>query len=226
MQLPLNLDLHENQTLDNYCWRGNEVIQSQLKLSLQSSGERFIYLSGKSGAGKSHILQAITHQISSNSIYLPLEEVVDYGLDVFDGLEQLDVICLDNIEKIGGNRELEIALFHLYNRIRDNNHSLLFISGKEPISNLSIQLPDLRSRITWGLSFHLNELAEEDKLKVLEQKAVDKGFKLPAAVGQYLINHCARDMHQLTSIIDTLDKASLAAKRKLTVPFVKQILNL
>lgn len=226
MQLPLDIDIQENQTLNNFCWRGNEILQNQIELSLHENGERFFYISGQSGVGKSHTLQAITHCIGSNSIYLPLEHLQDYGCDVFDGLDQLDVICLDNIEKITGIKELEVALFHLYNRIRDNNSSRLFIAGKEAISNLSIQLPDLRSRITWGLAFQLNELNEECKLHVIEQQAQSKGFNLPQTVGQYLINHCARDMHQLTNIINTLDRASLAAKRKLTIPFVKKILGL
>ncbi len=226
MQLPLNIDLQDPQTLTNFCWHGNEVLQSQLKLSLQQNGERFFYVWGNAGTGKSHLLQALTQEIGSNAIYLSLEQLSEYGHEMFEGIEQLDLICLDNIDAIAGIAPLEEALFHLYNRIRDNNHSQLVIAGQHNITNLRIALPDLLSRIAWGLVFQLNELSEIDKLKVIEQQARNKGFHLPEAVGHYLIKHCARDMHQLSSIIDTLDKASLVAKRKLTIPFVKQSLNL
>lgn len=225
MQLALDINLPENKSMDNFCWHGNELLQSQLELSQATAGERFFYLWGRSGSGKSHILQAITQRKHISAIYLPLEQLKDYGPDVFDGIEQLDVICLDNIEKISGIKELEVALFHLYNRLRDNGHSRLFIAGQHNLANLGIQLPDLHSRLSWGLVFHLKELDEEHKIEVLSQQAQAKGLELSTTVSQYLINHYARDMHQLSHLIDTLDKASLAAQRKLTIPFIKQILN-
>lgn len=226
MQLALDIDIQEHQTLSNFCWHGNEVLQSQLALSLKNEGEHFFYIWGNNGVGKSHLLQALTQHIGSSAIYLSMEQLKDYGSEIFEGIDQLDFICIDNVDAIAGNYEMEEALFHLYNRIRDNNHSHLIIADQKNLSNLSIQLPDLHSRIAWGLVFQMHELNEEDKLKVIEQQAHAKGFNLPENVGHYLIKHCARSMHQLTSIIGTLDKASLAAKRKLTVPFVKQILNL
>ena len=127
---------------------------------------------------------------------------------------------------VAGIKQLEEGLFHLYNRIRDNQHSQLVISGCHSLKNLPIILPDLRSRLAWGLVFQMNELDEENKLMVITQQAQAKGFHLPETVGNYLIKHCARDMTKLSQIIDELDKASLIAKRKLTIPFVKQSLNL
>lgn len=226
MQLPLAIDLHENKTLDNFNWFGNEVLQSQIQQSLHNPNERFFYLWGGAGVGKSHLLQAITKAYGANAIYLPMEQLVGYGKDVFEGMSQLDCICLDNIEQIANQGELEEALFHLYNQLRDNGHSRLYISGNGQIANLGIQLPDLRSRLSWGMVFPLQALPDQQKCLVLQELAQERGFLLPDSVGQYLITHCARDLQALSQIIDKLDKASLAAKRKLTVPFVKTVLGL
>ena len=226
MQLALDINYQEHQTFDNFCWHGNEILRNELNLSLSSEGERFFYIWGGAGGGKSHILQAITQKAGVNAIYLPMGQLLDYGQEVFEGMEQLDIICLDDLESIANQPDLEVALFHLYNRVRDNGHTRLFISGQFPIKHLSITLADLRSRIAWGLVFHLQELSEQDKLVVLAQQAEGKGMSLPASVSQYLLTHCARDMHQLKEIIEKLDKASLAAQRKLTIPFIKQTLDL
>ncbi len=226
MQLPLNLDLLDPKTLLNFCWQDNEILQSQLELSSEQKGERFFYLWGNSGTGKSHLLQGLTEEKSSNAIYLPLEQLTGYGTEIFDGIDQLDLVCLDNVEQIAGLKHFEEGLFHLYNRIRDNQRTQLVITGSHSLSNLPILLPDLRSRIAWGLVFQLNELSEENKLKVISQQAENKGFHLPETVGNYLIKHCSRNMHELSQIVHKLDTASLIAKRKLTIPFVKQSLNL
>lgn len=225
-QLPLEIVTPSHQTLDNFCWHGNEVLQNQLQLSLKQQGERFYYIWGKPGVGKSHLLQALSHVQAGQAIYLPLTQLHEYGTGILEDLDLLNIICLDQIEAISGSPSLEEALFHLYNRIRDNQSTTLIISGQHPVNQLPIELPDLSSRIAWGLSFHLQELDEAHKLMVLEQQAHAKGFELPPQVSKYLLTHCARDLHQLSTIIETLDKASLAAQRKLTVPFVKDILSL
>lgn len=226
MQLPLDIDIQEHQTLSNFFWHGNEVLKNQLELSLKNEGERFFYLWGSEGSGKSHLLKALTQKVGSNAIYLSLEQLKEYGSDIFEGIDQLDLICIDDIEAVSGNKDMEVGLFHLYNKIRDNNRSHLIIATPNNLKNLTIELPDLRSRLAWGLVFQMHELSEENKLKVIEKQAHEKGFELPEKVGLYLIKHCARSMHQLTETINTLDKASLIAKRKLTIPFVKEILEL
>lgn len=226
MQLPLNLDLIDPKTLSNFCWQGNEILQSQLQLALNKKGERFFYLWGETGTGKSHLLQGLTEEQLSGTIYLPLKQLTKYGAEIFDGIEQLELVCIDDIEEIAGIKHLEEGLFHLYNRIRDNQTTQLVIAGSHSLGNLPIHLPDLRSRIAWGLVFQLSELSEKNKLEVITQQALSKGFNLPETVGNYLISHCARDMNKLSEIIDTLDKASLVAKRKLTIPFVKECLKL
>lgn len=226
MQLTLEVALQENKTFDNFCWHANPVLKEQLMLALNDKGERFFYLWGQTGVGKTHLLQAITQEAGHSAIYLPLSQLLEYGVQVLDGLDELLWICLDDIDCIAGKPSLEEGLFHFYNRVRDNGKSRLFISGQQSLAQLGIQLADLHSRLTWGLVFHIEELSETDKLVALAHYAKEKGFTLPEAVGQYLIRHCARDMPHLIKLLNILDKASLASKRRLTIPFAKEILNL
>ena len=130
------------------------------------------------------------------------------------------------MELIAGDSEWEEALFHLYNRIKDKEQGLLIVSGNKPPVTLPIRLADLRSRLGWGLVIQLNELSEEEKINTLKLHALKRGFDLPESVGQFLLNRCSRNMHDLQELLNRLDDASLAAQRKITIPFVKYILKI
>jgi DnaA family protein len=104
--------------------------------------------------------------------------------------------------------------------------SLLIISGNQSPTTLPIKLLDLRSRLSWGLVIQLMELSDEDKINTLKLHAARRGFDLPESVGQFLISRCSRNMHDLHQLLNRLDDASLAAQRKITIPFVKNILGI
>lgn len=227
-QLALAIQLNDEATLTNFCWGSNSLLQQQLLASLTDEGERFFYLWGAEGCGKSHLLQACCQAIShaGTSIYLPLKILAEWGPESIDNLGEQSLIAVDDIDTIATCQAWEEALFHLYNRVRDNNKTILIISGKQPPSALPIQLADLCSRLAWGLVVQLAELDDELKIKTLQLYANKRGFELPFNVGQFLLNRCARNMHNLQQILDELDKASLAAQRKITLPFVKKALAL
>jgi len=222
-QLALDIQLNQEATLSNFNWQGNEVLHQQLLHSLSdTSNERLFYLWGNNGFGKSHLLQACCHFLSEHSsIYFPLQQFRDYGPMALDGLEQNAVICIDDIDCIADDKAWEEAIFHLYNRVRDAGSSYLLISGNTSPTTLPIVLPDLRSRLAWGLVFQINELPEEGKIQTLQIKAQERGFELSDSACQYLIKRCSRNMHDLLEILQQLDRASLAAKRKITIPFIK-----
>lgn len=227
-QLALAIQLNDEATLADFCWGSNALLQQQINSSLAGEGERLFYLWGGTGSGKSHLLQACCQALNNNAsaIYLPLQILKEWGPESIEDLGEQTLIAIDDIDAIAGDRGWEEALFHLYNRIRDNGKTILVISARQPLALLPIQLADLRSRLAWGLVVQLNELTDEDKIRTLQQYATKRGFELPAPVGQFLINRCARNMHDLHQLLDQLDKASLAAQRKITVPFVKVILDL
>ncbi|WP_028389125.1 DnaA regulatory inactivator Hda [Legionella fairfieldensis] len=226
-QLALTIQLNEEATLADFCWETNRLLQHQLINSLNGQGERFFYLWGGTGCGKTHLLQACCQAMdNASAIYLPLRILKEWGTESIEGLAEQRLLAIDDIEAIATDKAWEEALFHLYNRIRDNDKTILLISSQQPLSALTIQLADLRSRLAWGLVAQLNELSDELKIKTLQQHATKRGFTLPTSVVQFLLNRCTRNMHDLNQILNDLDKASLAAQRKITVPFAKSILGI
>lgn len=228
-QLALAIQLNNEATLADFCWGDNALLHQQLHHALNGQGERLIYLWGIEGSGKSHLLQACCQEISTknqSAIYLPLQTLKEWGPDVLEGMDEQTWICIDDLDAIANDAVWEEALFHLYNRVRDNGQTTLIISGRLPPANIAVRLPDLRSRLSWGLVIQLNELCDEDKINTLKLHASKRGFDLPTSVGQFLLNRCARNMHDLDILLNRLDEASLIAQRKITIPFVKHVLGL
>lgn len=227
-QLALAIQLNDEATLADFCWGDNTLLKQEINKTLVGQGERLFTIWGNPGSGKSHLLQACCQAMATQAaaIYLPLQILKEWGPQTIDGLAEQSLIAIDDIDSIASDSVWEEALFHLYNKVRDNDKTILLIASKQSLSSLSIKLPDLRSRLAWGLVTQLNELSDELKIKSLQQHANKRGFDLPTSVGQFLIKRCARNMHDLHHILDLLDKASLAAQRKITVPFVKTILSI
>lgn len=229
-QLALAIQLNDEATFADFCWGNgdNALLQQQLQQMLQGNGERFIYIWGTAGSGKSHLLQACCHQIESNktALYFPLQSLKAFGPEVIEGIEDQALIAIDDIDNIAGDTEWEKALFHLFNRIRDNEKTALIIAGQSPPSQLRLSLPDLQSRLSWGLIMQLQELDDLNKIHTLKLHAYKRGLELSTVVGQFLLRRCARNMHDLHDLLNRLDEASLIAQRKLTIPFVKNILNI
>ncbi|MFJ1268432.1 DnaA regulatory inactivator Hda [Legionella lytica] len=227
-QLALAIKLNDEATLSDFNWGENKLLQQQLQRMLTLKEERLLYLWGCNGSGKSHLLQASCQAVNSteSAIYLPLNLLKEWGPQAIEGLEEQTLICIDDIDAIAEDSAWEEALFHLYNRIKDMEKSLLIISGNQSPTTLPIKLADLRSRLSWGLVIQLMELSDEDKINTLKLHAARRGFDLPASVGQFLISRCSRNMHDLHQLLNRLDDASLAAQRKITIPFVKNILGI
>lgn len=227
-QLALAIQLNDEATLSDFCWGNNSLLKEQLTNTLLGSGEKFLSLWGNEGSGKSHLLQACCQALSPplKAIYLPLRILKEWGPQCLEGLEEQTLIALDDVDCIAGDSQWEEALFHFYNKIRDKEQTILILSATDSPSSLKIQLPDLQSRIGWGLTLKIHDLSDELKIKTIQHHAKKRGFEISSLVGQFLIKRCSRNMRDLHSILDQLDTASLAAKRKITVPFVKSILNL
>jgi len=221
----LNVQLNQSISLDDFVAAGNQQLLHSLHELVTSSESKFIYIWGEQGTGKTHLLHGVCHLASRESIsiaYVPMS-LSDISIEYLNSLEDVVVICIDDIHLIADKPEWEQAYFHLYNLIRERGHRLL-VSANAPPRNLGIALEDLRSRLAWGLVYQVQALDDQTKIIALQQKSRSRGFDLPDNVAQYLINHCPRDSHSLFSIVDKLDKASIAAQRKITIPFVKELL--
>lgn len=228
-QLPLmGLQLRDDATFANFTIGENAAVLKQCQAMAVGGGEQYLYLWGQQGAGCSHLLQACCHRASEQGLpcaYFSLADVDELSPEMLEGLESLALLCLDDLEAIAAKQEWEHALFHLYNRMRDAGTKFI-AAGPCGASQLPLQLPDLRSRLAWGLSYQVHELKDADKIATLQMRASNRGFDLPAEVANFLLTRCSRNMRDLADILNTLDEASLVSQRKLTIPFVKQTLQL
>lgn len=144
---------------------------------------------------------------------------------LLDGLEQLDLVCIDDLHLLEGQPEWQTAMFHLYNRVRDSGRQLLLGARKSP-RGMDISLADLLSRLQWSLVFQLQPMNDRDKVAALRRRSRLRGFDLPEDVAQYILHRAPRDTRALFLLLEQLDRASLMAQRKITIPFVKQVLDI
>lgn len=226
-QLSLGLALKDDATFDNFTAGDNQILLNQLQQAFTQRDERFFYLWSASGCGKTHLLQACCHQatqLRQTASFLALADFQQYSPEVLMGLETLDCVVLDDIEKIAGNDAWQEAIFHLYNRMRAAE-GLLIVSGNVAPTQLAITLPDLTSRLAWGLVFQVKALSDQDKSLALIQRANLRGMEMSPQVANYLLTRCSRDMKQLLALLDTLDRVSLAEQRRLTIPFVREVIH-
>jgi len=228
VQLPLGVRLRPDAQFNNFLVGPNALILDSLQALFDSDDcEPIIYISGASGSGRSHLLQACCHQAEisdKEAIYLPAAELQPLAPAVFESLEYYDLICLDDLERLLGKPEWEEALFHLYNRVRDAGKQLVIAADEAP-AFVGAELADLRSRLGWGLVFQIKPLSDQQKLEVLSLSANARGLSVTDEVMRFMLNHGERNLSVLMDQLDQLDQASLSAKRKLTIPFVKQVLN-
>ena len=227
LQLPLGFSLRESASLETFFPGENDQLLAAIRAVAEHRGERFLYLWGMRNSGKSHLLQAACRLASERAMtvaYIPLGEAAGFTPEILQDLGSLDLVCLDDLQVIAGQPHWEQALFHLFNQLRDRNAALLVSADRSP-ARLPMQLADLDSRLSWGVSYQLRPLADAEKMDALVRYASRRGLELPEATASYILRHSARDMGSLVRTLDRLDRASLAAQRRLTVPFVRTLLD-
>lgn len=206
----------------------NTQAVSHLKFLIKHPENSYIYLWGSEGIGKSHLLHAMVEQASANNLtasYFSFDNLSSYTPEILESFESFDIVCLDDIQHIAGNKLWEEHLFGFYNRIKDAN-KVLVIAASSSVIGLGIKLPDLQSRLAWGVSYNLKPLDDEDKKLLLKTKAHERGMTLPDELAQFLISRGRRDINGLFEMLNQLDQLSLRYKRKLTIPFAKEVLGL
>ena len=228
-QLPLALRYPPEQRFET--WIGAPAVLAQLQSLARGDGGRLLgrnfYLQGAIGSGKTHLLLATCAAVDAlgeRCDYLSLARVRGRARAAFEGLECTGLLALDDVDAIAGNREDEIALFDLHNRARDAGSGLIYAARDVPAA-LPLVLPDLRSRLVQCTLLGLRMLDDVGRAEVLRQRAAARGLQFDEAALDWLLRRHSRDLSDLGVLFERLDQASLAAQRRLTVPFLRQVLG-
>jgi DnaA family protein len=226
-QLPLGLALRDSARFASYFPGPNTEAVRCLQLAAAGEGETLVFLSGASGLGKTHLLQAACHAATRHehaAAYLPLDELKTLSPDLFDGMQEMQLVCVDDVQTIAGLQEWETGLFHLFNRVRESG-SRLVVAGSDRADRLGIQLPDLVSRLGWGVTYALSPLDGDTVQQALVHRASSRGLELPEETATFLLKRIPRDLPSVFELLDRLDEASMVEQRRLTIPFVKAVLD-
>jgi len=225
-QLPLGVRLPDRAVFASFLpARNREAVDYVVRLAgAEISGT--VWVCGASGSGKSHLLQAVCARASDRmrAGYLPLQELAPLGVEVLEGMRQLECLCIDDLEQIVGQIEWERGLFGIVREAEDSGARIV-VAAKSPPALLAWALPDLGSRLAASAVFQLRALDESEQQEALQLRARLRGFELPEETSRWLQRRFPRDMRALYGILDTLDEAALVAQRKLTVPFIRSVLR-
>ena len=226
-QIPLTLEWPEHATFENFVSGQNVQLLAHLSEIGRGEGEFCTYLYSLShGLGLTHLLQASCHAVTQQgktAAYLSFKHT-HFSPDILEGLESVSLLCLDDVEQIAGQSQWAVALFDLYHRLQDKNTQLV-VAGHGLPRQMNWALPDLQSRFASAVIFQIHSLSDGEKITVLRQRAASRGLNLSEEVGHYLLSHYPRDICVLINMLDKLDRAALVAQRRLTVPFIKEILS-
>ncbi|PCI21668.1 MAG: DnaA regulatory inactivator Hda [Piscirickettsiaceae bacterium] len=218
-QIPLPLQLHDDYNFDNFIAGNNSLILR----SLQTLDDTFIFLWGDAGTGKTHLLQAACQHASTlnkTTSYLPLQDLLDFSPNILDGMESVNLICIDDIDAINGNATWEEGIFNLFNNLKQQGGQLI-VSSKTSPQYLPLALSDLKSRLCSCLPLNIYPLDNESTIKAMQHRAKSLGLVLNSDVAEFILSRFPRDLPTLWRLLQRLNHASLAAQRKLTIPFVK-----
>ena len=181
---------------------------------------------GAKDSGKTYLLQALCNQFNNqgkSSFFLPMRQAIELSVDILDSLENIDLVCIDGIENVVGNKTWETAIFNLINRSLNSDNRLIFTSSKN-IDDMNFELKDLDSRLRKIQSHELHSLADDDILYALKHIANLRCIELGSKEAQYLLTYADRNISDLVKILESLDQLSMEMKRKITIPLIKEVI--
>lgn len=223
-QLALPLRLADHAVFESFWPAGNEAVVAMLESLARGGDGPGCWLWGAPAAGKTHLLQAVCERLGDRAMYLPLGQLAGAGPGILDGVAARSFVCIDDIDRSAGRHAWELALFDLCNQLTDNGGTLLAAARMAP-RECGIELPDLQSRLTRLPVFRVRVLPEPERVGALQLRARHRGLDLPDETARYLLGRSRRDMASLYRLLDELDAAALKAQRRLTIPFVREVMS-
>lgn len=228
-QLGLDLKLQKNYDLKNFYFGKNEFLLSALfKAIKEKNSFSYFYIWGDKDSGKTHLLKGLEELNQQLSFYIDAKKI-DYSKNsdiFFKNCLKFDFLYIDNLNAYNfSNQQWEMNLFNLFNDYKSKNKKLI-ISANCAINSLNLKLPDLKSRLTWGIVHKLIKLTDEEKLKVLQLYAKNRlGLILKSGIIEYILKRAPRSMESLFNVLEKLAKASIEEQKKISKPFIKQTMR-
>lgn len=222
-QLALPLKLQDHAVFESFWSAGNDGLVAFLADLAATGNGPGGWIWGAPAIGKTHLLQALCERSGDRAVYLPLRTFAETGPAILEGLASRHFVCLDDVDVLAGDSSWENGLFELYNQSIDNG-GVIVATANVTQRECGFALADLVSRFSLLPTFHLHALDEAGRIKAMQLRARQRGLDLPEETANYLLSRSKRDMASLYSLLDELDSAALKAKRRLTVPFVKEVL--
>jgi len=224
-QLPLALRYPPDQRLETFVGAPAGAI-AQLRAWAGGSSPDWLFLAGPAGVGKTHLALAAcaaAEAAGQRAAYLPLSATAGRLREALPAADAAGVVALDGLDAVAGRREDELALFDFHNAVRAGGGRVLYTAQGSPEA-LPLSLPDLRSRLGQCVRIILEPLDDAGRRAVLLERAQRRGLVLEPAALDWLFTRMGRDLAGLAAMLERLDRASLAAQRRVTVPFLREVL--
>jgi DnaA family protein len=223
-QLALPLQLADHAVFGSFLDSGNETLVATLVSLAEGRSGQGCWLWGSVATGKTHLLQAVCDRAGDRSVYLPMDMLFAAGPGILEGLGDREIVCIDDVDRVAGSDDWELALFTLFNDL-DAGHGQLVVSASAAPRECGFGLADLASRMSRLPVFQLRPLDEGSLAAALQLRAGHRGLELPGETAAYLLKRSRRDMASLYDLLDKLDLEALRAQRRLTIPFVRDVLR-
>lgn len=228
LQLPLGVHLSEAASFDTFHAGPNDEAATAVRGMLDDAGAPpLMLLFGPPGSGKTHLLQALTQRAADARracAYVPLESFAAQGVDVLEGLDQADLVCLDDLDAVLADAPWRLGVLRLIDQVRAHGGRCV-LSALAPPDRLPLPFADLATRLASAAVFGLKPLTDADRGRLLLERARARGLDLPEEAATLLLARLPRDVGSLLGALEQLDRAALSARRRLTVPFVQQWLR-
>ena len=210
-------------SVDNFFPAGNEEVFAAFKGWLNGNVDKSVlFLHGVIGSGRSHLLQAACRYISEKkrpSIYVPAGEPGISG-EFISQLDPESTVCIDDLDQVAGDKQWEEAVLEVHESLLSSNGRLL-LAALQPPRVLGLLLPALATRLSAGAVYRVQPLTENELPRAMQLRARRRGLELPDEVVEYLMRRVPRNSEAIFDLLDRVDEAAFAQKRRLTIPFIR-----
>jgi DnaA-homolog protein len=219
-QLALGVRLRADAVFGSFAPGAN----AEVLAALRAPGSAPLWLWGASGAGKTHLLQAVCAEAPQRAAYFPVSREPALPPDALQGFESSPLLCIDDVDAVAGDATWEQALFRIFNEVSELHGRLVFAAASPPRQAPWV-LEDWRSRAAACVVYQVRDLGDAGRVEALRLRAAQRGLQLPDETSEYLLKRMPRDLPSLLRVLDELDEASLVAQRRLTIPFIRDALE-